>query len=92
MMRFMLQHIEVKQNILADKRYKYLWSVEAVNAEVLRGVPFREAYKKIGNAISEGSFTYTERIAHTHQGSMGNLCNDKIKVEMDNLMSQIIGK
>jgi argininosuccinate lyase len=75
----MLSSIKIKGNILEDEKYKFLFSVEEVNKLVLSGMPFRDAYKKIGKDIDEGKFTYSTQINHTHEGSMGNLCNDKIK-------------
>lgn len=75
---FMLQHIEINQNILDDKKYDYLFSVEVVNNEVLQGIPFRDAYKNIGIAIEEGNFQPSKEVDHTHEGSIGNLCNDQI--------------
>lgn len=76
---FMLQHIEIKCNILEDPKYDYLFSVEVVNDEVLKGVPFREAYKNIGIAIENGDFNPTKEVNHTHEGSIGNLCNAEIE-------------
>jgi argininosuccinate lyase len=75
----MLSNIKIKDNILTDEKYKFLFSVEEVNKLVLSGVPFRDAYKKIGKDIEDGKFTYSTKINHTHEGSIGNLCNDKIK-------------
>jgi argininosuccinate lyase len=75
----MLSNIKIKDNILEDEKYKFLFSVEEVNKLVLSGVPFREAYKKIGKAIEEGKFTYSTKINHTHEGSIGNLCLPEIK-------------
>ncbi len=85
MTRLMLDHIEVKDNILEDEKYKYLFSVEAVNQLVNQGVPFREAYKQVGNAIDKGQFQfdYHQQLHHTHEGSIGNLSNDKITAEME---------
>lgn len=77
---FMLGHIVVKENVLNDPKYDYLFSVEVVNNEVLKGVPFREAYRQIGIAIEEGRFHPDKEINHTHEGSIGNLCNDKIEI------------
>ena len=74
----MLEHIEVKKDILEDKQYQYLFSVEEVNKLVLQGVPFRDAYKKVGLEIERGQFTYATDLHHTHEGSMGNLCNEAI--------------
>ena len=76
---FMLENIEIKNNILDDPKYDYLFSVEVVNNEVLKGVPFREAYKNIGLAIEEGTFQPSKEVNHTHEGSIGNLCNDHIQ-------------
>jgi len=80
-MNYMLGFIEVKTGILDDPKYKYLYSVEAVNALVLEGVPFREAYRIVGKDITNENFERPEidlLKAHTHTGSIGNLANDKI--------------
>ncbi len=74
----MLSNIKIKDNILADEKYKFLFSVEEVNKLVLSGVPFRDAYKKVGKDIEDGKFTYSTKINHTHEGSIGNLCNDNV--------------
>jgi argininosuccinate lyase len=76
--RLMLSNIEIKDNILADEKYKYLFSVEAVNELVNKGIPFREAYQQVGNQIEKGefSFDFSKGLHHTHEGSIGNLCND----------------
>lgn len=76
---FMLENIEIKDSILDDPTYDYLFSVEVVNNEVLQGIPFREAYKNIGLAIEEGAFQPLKEVNHTHEGSIGNLCNDQIQ-------------
>lgn len=78
MTAFMLQAIRIRQDILKDEKYAYLFSVEAVNAEVLNGVPFREAYKNVGAAIEKGEFEAPLMVNHTHEGSIGNLCNKQI--------------
>ncbi len=78
----MLSHMQVKENLLNDERYKYLFSVEEVNKLVLQGVPFRDAYKQIGIAIENGQFTYQTAIHHTHEGSIGNLCTEAIRQRM----------
>lgn len=75
---FMLEHISIRENILDDPKYDYLFSVEVVNKEVLGGVPFREAYKNIGLAIEDGTYTPDKDVHHTHEGSIGNLCNARI--------------
>lgn len=75
---FMLSHISVKNDVLNDPKYDYLFSVEVVNNEVLQGIPFREAYRNIGLAIEQGTFQPSKEVHHTHEGSIGNLCNDEI--------------
>jgi argininosuccinate lyase len=77
-----ISQMQVKDNILDDDRYRFLFSVDAVNEEVLKGVPFREAYQKIAKKIAEGTYQDVKRINHTHEGSIGNLCNDQIKEKM----------
>jgi argininosuccinate lyase len=78
----MLSDIEVKKNILTDEKYKYLFSVEEVNKLVNTGMPFRDAYKKVGLDIEAGHFSYDTNIKHTHEGSIGNLCTEQIKIQM----------
>lgn len=75
---FALQYIEVKPDLLADSRYLYLFSVEEVNRLVLEGLPFRDAYKQVGEAIAHGTFNPPRQVAHTHEGSIGNLCTAEI--------------
>lgn len=75
---FMLDHIVVKEHILDDPKYDYLFSVEVVNNAVLEGVPFREAYRQIGLDIENGTFQPSKEVLHTHEGSIGNLCNEEI--------------
>ncbi|HLC82585.1 MAG TPA: argininosuccinate lyase [Bacteroidia bacterium] len=70
---FMLSEIQIKEDILKDERYKYLFSVEAVNAQVVSGIPFRDAYRNVGNAIEKNDFNSGIELNHTHDGSMGNL-------------------
>ena len=77
--KYMLENISIKDNILDDPKYDYLFSVEVVNNEVLNGVPFREAYRKIGIDIEEGNFKPAKEVNHTHEGSIGNLCNEQIQ-------------
>ena len=88
--RLMLSNIEIKDDILADEKYKYLFSVEAVNELVNKGIPFREAYQQVGNQIEKGefSFDYTKGLHHTHEGSIGNLQNEAIV----GLMSGVLKK
>lgn len=85
---FMLQHIIVRENILDDERYNYLFTVEDVNRLTLSGVPFREAYREVGMAVQRGEYTPTREVNHTHEGSIGNLCNDKIAEKMNKVMEK----
>lgn len=78
MANFMLQQIQVKDHILEDPKYKYLFSVEAVNKKVLEGKSFRDAYQEVGTEIEAGTFVAPSRIKHSHVGSIGNLCNAEI--------------
>jgi argininosuccinate lyase len=82
MMHMMISNIKVKQDLLKNEQYKYLFSVEEVNKLVLQGVPFRDAYKKVGLAIEEGRFEYATFVNHTHEGSIGNLCTKQIAEAM----------
>lgn len=84
----MLTNIDVKPDILVDEKYKFLFTVEAVNKLVLTGTPFRDAYKKIGHDVEAGQFTYTDAISHTHEGSIGNLQNAQIRGMMDKVVSR----
>ena len=86
----MLSHISIKENILDDEKYRYLFSVEAVNELVNKGISFRDAYRQVGNDIEKGAFNfdYKKQLHHTHEGSIGNLCNDKIVEEM----AKVLGK
>ena len=90
MTRLMLSNMTVTENILDDAKYKYLFSVEAVNELVNKGIPFRDAYKQVGNDIEKGtfSFDYKKQLHHTHEGSIGNLYNDYIVKAMD----KVVGK
>ena len=88
MSTFMLKEIKVKQNILQDSFYKHLFSVEVVNDLVLQGVPFRDAYKKVGLDIEAGQFAPDQsQVNHTHEGSIGNLCLSPIKSKMATQLS-----
>ena len=80
---FMLQNIRINKDILEDKKYDYLFTVEDVNRLVLEGKPFREAYREVGIAVQKGRYTPTREVHHTHEGSIGNLCNDKIVEKME---------
>jgi argininosuccinate lyase len=74
----MMQHVEINPDILEDAKYSLLFSVEEVNRLVLSGVPFRDAYKQVGLDIEAGKFHADISVHHTHEGSIGNLCNDEI--------------
>ncbi|HTH32516.1 MAG TPA: argininosuccinate lyase [Lacibacter sp.] len=89
LMQLMLSNIKVKENILTDEKYKYLFSVEAVNDLVNKGIPFREAYQQVGNAINKGEFEYDlQQLHHTHEGSIGNLCSEEITEEMGKVLQK----
>jgi len=87
MAALMLSNIEVKKDILADEKYKYLFSVEEVNKLVVEGMPFRDAYKKVGLDIENGKFSYTPSVNHTHEGSIGNLQTEQVKKQMEKIIS-----
>jgi argininosuccinate lyase len=85
----MISNIEIKKNILSDEKYKYLFTVDEVNRLVMTGIPFREAYKIVGQKVEDGSFIappLTEAGKESHEGSIGNLCNDEIKRQMRNVV------
>ena len=86
MVTLMLEHITVNEHILDDSRYDLMFSVEEVNRLATNGMPFRDAYKKVGLDIEAGKFTPTKTVAHTHEGSIGNLCNDRICALMDDVV------
>jgi argininosuccinate lyase len=87
MTAFMLQSIRIKGDILKDEKYAYLFSVDAVNEQVLNGIPFREAYKNVGSAIEKGEFKAPLSVKHTHEGSIGNLCNEQIQTGFNGVLS-----
>lgn len=86
MVTLMLEHITVNEHILDDTRYDLMFSVEEVNRLATNGMPFRDAYKKVGLDIEAGKFTPTKEVNHTHEGSIGNLCNDKVCELMDSVV------
>ena len=90
MSHFMLQHISVRDNILDDEKYNYLFTVEKVNDLVLQGIPFREAYQQVGKEIQESKFHSEKSVNHTHAGSIGNLCTKEIKQKMEKAANLII--
>ena len=87
MATLMLANISVKENIMTNEKYKYAFSVEEVNKLVLQGMPFRDAYKKVGLEIEAGKFNYSTQINHTHEGTIGNLYNDKIQQMMNEVIA-----
>jgi argininosuccinate lyase len=84
----MMNEVRINENILNDPKYLLIFSVEEVNRLVLEGVPFRDAYKQVGLDIEKGNFTHDKKVTHTHEGSIGNLYNDRI----DLLKQQIINQ
>jgi argininosuccinate lyase len=89
LLQLMLSNISVQDKILDDPKYTYLFSVEAVNELVNKGIPFRDAYKEVGNQIENGSFHFdSKKLHHTHEGSIGNLNNDKIVEEMEKVLKK----
>jgi len=92
----MLQHISVRTDIMSDEKYRYAYSVEQVNALVNEGLPFREAYKQVGEAVQKGSFAIdlsalqsSEALKHTHEGSLGNLMTEEIRLAFKKKLGQI---
>ena len=78
MVTHMMREVKVNEHILDDERYALMFSVEEVNRRVVAGVPFRDAYKRVGLEIEAGQFKPNKQVAHTHEGSIGNLCNEQI--------------
>jgi len=84
--KFMLENINVKQDILKDEKYDYLFSVEKINELVMNGASFREAYRAVGNSIENGTYNYrNDDLKHTHKGSIGNLCLDEISANFEEI-------
>ena len=86
MAAYIINRMEVNEHILDDERYDLMFSVEEVNRLAADGMPFRDAYKKVGLDIEAGKFTPDKNIHHTHEGSIGNLCNDRISALMDTIL------
>ena len=84
---YMLQEIRVREDILDEKIYDYLFTVEEVNRRALAGMPFRDAYKSVGIEVNEGRFHAEKTVNHSHEGSIGNLCTERIKAKMDKAAS-----
>ena len=88
MTALMMAQVEINTEILKDSRYDYLFSVEEVNRLTLSGVPFRDAYKQVGLEIEAGNFKPDKTVHHTHQGSIGNLCNNEIIAYKNEVIGQ----
>ena len=88
MVTAMVSQVKVNEKILDDNRYDLMFSVEEVNRLASQGMPFRDAYKKVGLDIEAGKFTPVKEACHTHEGSIGNLCNDKIEEMFCSLLEQ----
>lgn len=84
---YMLKNIIIKKNVIKNKKYKYVFSVESVNSLVKEGIPFRDAYKKIALDIKNLNFIPETNIIHSHEGSIGNLCNENIQKNMNDIIS-----
>ncbi|HIX85118.1 MAG TPA: argininosuccinate lyase [Candidatus Parabacteroides intestinigallinarum] len=87
MVTHMMREVQVNEHILDDDKYALLFSVEEVNRRVVEGVPFRDAYKQVGLEIEAGKFVARKEVHHTHEGSIGNLCNDRIADMMREVMA-----
>lgn len=85
----MLENIIVKQDLLLDKKYQNLFTVEEVNKLVLAGMPFRDAYKEVVQKVENNTFKAETEVKHTHEGSIGNLCNDEIRAEFEGKFKKI---
>lgn len=84
---YAIENLKVNTQILDDKRYDLIFSVEEVNKLVTEGMPFRDAYKHVAQKIMEGNFVPVKKVKHTHEGSVGNLCNDMIEDKMKTIES-----
>ena len=89
MATYIIERIEVNKEILSDSRYDAMFSVEEVNRLATEGMPFRDAYKKVGLDIEAGTFTPCKEIHHTHEGRIGNLCNDRIAEYMQEIYDKM---
>ncbi len=88
MTTYIIEKMEIRRDILDDKIYDAIFSVEEVNRLAAQGMPFRDAYKKVGKEIADGTFVPDKNIRHTHEGSAGNLCNDRIAEMMKNIINE----
>jgi argininosuccinate lyase len=87
MVTLMMDKVAINDKILEDKRYDLMFSVETVNELVRNGMPFRDAYRKIGLDIQAGNYTPPKEIHHTHEGSIGNLCNEEITALKEDILN-----
>jgi argininosuccinate lyase len=85
---YALEKIVPVENTLDDERYKYVFSVEEVNKLVQQGTPFRQAYREVAEKIAGGSYGSDAKVSHTHEGSIGNLCNDRIAKKINQVVAQ----
>ncbi|HIV32212.1 MAG TPA: argininosuccinate lyase [Candidatus Alistipes excrementigallinarum] len=88
MCTFMVGSLRVNTHILEDARYDYLFTVEEVNRLVLEGVPFREAYRRVGMEVQRGEYRPVKEVHHTHEGSIGRLCTEEIRRKMESVMKE----
>ena len=88
MIELMFTNVQIKSDIISDKRYDYLFTVETVNKLVLQGIPFRDAYKQISHEIAEGKYVPDRDVKHTHEGSIGNLCNNAIATKVQHVLDE----
>ncbi|MDR0657967.1 MAG: argininosuccinate lyase [Mediterranea sp.] len=86
MTAYIIKEMKVNEHILDDDKYLSIFSVEEVNRLVREGMPFRDAYKKVGLDIEAGNFSHDRQVRHTHEGSIGNLCNESVSLLMQNII------
>ena len=84
---YAVKGMEVASDLMSDPKYKLAFSVEEVNHLVGEGVPFRDAYRQVADSIREGTFEYHGELKHTHEGSIGNLCNDRIAARKEKVLA-----
>ena len=87
MFTFSLKEIQIRKDILEDPKYQYVFSVDTLNEWVKQGMPFRDAYKKMGEAINEGNYQPKKALEHTHLGSLGNLALGSIQTKMEQVLN-----
>ncbi|MGC6480468.1 MAG: argininosuccinate lyase [Flavobacteriaceae bacterium] len=89
LLEYSLKNIRVRTDILEDPMYQYLFTVDAINTKIQSGIPFRDAYQQVGDAVNQGQFEAPEGLHHTHEGSLGNLCLTEIKQKFENLYREM---